>query len=159
MTKICLQLLGLTVAFLAGSIHSWSENRTWTMSDGRRAIAELAYVEGNEIFLRFGPLERRYSADIFSEADREYVRNWLRKERCGACNQPLTTRTKKAGKNSYHLSCFQCVACRKPFRGGDRFQLDQWGNLAHVQHLPYTYDCSSCGRLFLRRGASRDQIF
>ncbi len=129
------------------------------MTDGRRALAELAYVEGDQIFLRFGPLERRYGLKTFSKDDHEYVRDWLKKERCGACNQPLTTRSKKVGKKSYHLACFECAACGKGFRGGDRFQLDQWGNLAHVQHLSQTFDCGSCGRLFPRRGSSRDQIY
>ncbi|MFP6900613.1 MAG: protein DA1, partial [Opitutales bacterium] len=68
------------------------------------------------------------------------------------------TRSKKAGKKSYHLACFQCVACRKGFRGGDRFQVDQWGNLGHLQHQSLTYDCGSCGRMFARRGVSRDLV-
>ena len=128
------------------------------MNDGRRALAELAHVEGDHVFLRFGPIERRYELKNFSKEDHEYVRNWFSKARCGACNQPLTTRTKKAGRKSYHLTCFRCVACGKGFRGGDRFQVDQWGNLGHVEHVPQLFDCDSCGRLFPRRGASRDQI-
>jgi hypothetical protein len=128
------------------------------MNDGRRALAELAHVAGDYVFLRFGPIERRYELKNFSEDDHEYVRNWFSKARCGACNQPLTTRSKKAGRKSYHLACFQCVACGKGFRGGDRFQVDQWGNLGHVEHVPQLFDCDSCGRLFPRRGASRDQV-
>ena len=151
--------LCLIFAFFAGVGLSWGETRPWTMTDGRRALAELAYVEGDQIFLRFGPLERRYGLEVFSKDDREYVRDWLSKERCGACNQPVTTRSKKVGKSSYHLACFQCAACSKSFRGGDRFQLDQWGTLAHVTHVTQMFDCGSCGRLFPRRGASRDQIY
>ena len=129
------------------------------MTDGRRALAELASVEGDQIFLRFGPRERRYSLKTFSAADHEYVRDWLTKKRCGACNQPLTTRSKKAGKQSYHVACFQCIACNKSFSGGDRFSFDQWGNFAHAQHLPLTFDCGSCSRFFSRRSASRDQTY
>ncbi len=151
--------LCLIFAFFAGVGLSWGETLPWTMTDGRRALAELAYVEGDQIFLRFGPLERRYGLEVFSKDDREYVRDWLSKERCGACNQPVTTRSKKVGKSSYHLACFQCAACSKSFRGGDRFQLDQWGTLAHVTHVTQMFDCGSCGRLFPRRGASRDQIY
>ncbi|MFP6900102.1 MAG: hypothetical protein VCA36_04115, partial [Opitutales bacterium] len=66
---------------------SFAETRTWTLTDGRRALAELAYVEGGQIFLRFGPVERRYGLDDFSAPDQEYVKKWLGKERCGACNQ------------------------------------------------------------------------
>ena len=128
------------------------------MNDGRRAVAELAYVEGDQIFLRFGPVERRYGLDKFSPPDQQFVKTWLGKARCGSCNQPLTTRSKKVGKKSYHLACFNCVACLKGFRPGDRFQIDQWGNLGHMQHQSSTYDCGSCGRLFARRGASRDQV-
>ena len=128
------------------------------MNDGRRALAELAHVEGDYVFLRFGPIERRYELKNFSKEDHEFVRNWFSKARCGACNQPLTTRSKKVGRKSYHLACFRCVACGKGFQGGDRFQVDQWGNLGHVEHVPQLFDCDSCGRLFPRRGASRDQI-
>ena len=128
------------------------------MNDGRRALAELAHVEGEYLFLRFGPVERRYPLKNFSEEDHEYVRNWSSKARCGACNQPLTTRTKKAGRKSYHLACFRCVACGKGFQGGDRFQIDQWGNLGHVEHIAQLFDCDSCGRLFPRKGASRNQV-
>ena len=113
-----------TLAFLVGVACLLGENRAWTMNDGRRAVAELAHVEGDYVFLRFGPIERRYELKNFSEEDHEYVRNWFSKARCGACNQPLTTRTKKAGRKSYHLTCFRCVACGKGFRGGDRFQVD-----------------------------------
>ena len=156
LTRIHLLLIPF---LLLGADFAWAEKRTWTMTNGRRALAELTFAEGSFIFLRFGPLERRFELNEFSQVDREYVRKWVGKERCAACNLPLTTRIKKTANKTYHLSCFHCLACGKSFKGGDRFILGQWGNLVHSQHQSQTFQCGSCRRFFPRRGASTKQQF
>ncbi|KAH7698265.1 Protein Y1A5A.1 [Aphelenchoides avenae] len=51
---------------------------------------------------------------------------------CAACNDPVGETYISAMQRNYHLNCFLCAGCRKPFAGGEfRIHRDQ----------PYDNDC------------------
>ncbi len=149
----------LTCIFFLSLVCSvWSEPRTWTTTDGRKAEGELFEVVGDEIGLLIGRQEFRFPLSRFIPADHSFVRQWQSKPRCHLCHNPLGTRTMEAGGRTYHTSCFRCLVCKKVFKGGDKFRRDQWGMLAHVEHFSFVATCGSCGRMFRKRDARPQQV-
>ena len=153
---MCRLPVGLVFGLLVCSVSG--ESRTWTTTDGRKAEGELFEVVGDEVGLVISGQEYRFPLSRFTPADRAFVRQWQTKPRCKLCSKPLGTRTMEAGGKTYHTSCFRCLVCKKVFKGGDKFRRDQWGMLAHVNHFPFVATCDSCGRMFVKREARREQI-
>tara|TARA_Y100000588_G_C14259968_1_gene927171 strand:+ start:960 stop:2003 length:1044 start_codon:yes stop_codon:yes gene_type:complete len=135
-----------------------AELRTWTTTDGRKAQGEIFEMEAGQIGLRISNREYRFSLSRFIERDQVYARKWQSQPRCKLCSKALGTRTMEAGGKTYHTACFKCLVCKKVFKGGDKFRRDQWGMLAHVDHFSHVATCGSCGRMFAKREARKEQI-
>ncbi len=94
----------------------------------------------------------------FQREDQQYLQQWSSLRRCASCSGALSSEFREAGKLKYHPKCFRCLACRKPFAGGDELGRDPWGNVAHLDHLPAVSTCGSCSRFFRREDADRRQF-
>ncbi len=150
----------LLLGFIIGALPyvALAELRTWTTTDGRKAQGEIFEIEGDQIGLRIANREYRFSLSRFINGDQAYARKWQSQPHCELCSKALGTLTMEAGGKTYHTACFRCLACKKVFRGGDKFRRDQWGMLAHVDHFSFVATCGSCGRMFAKREAKKEQI-
>lgn len=135
------------------------ESRVWTTTSGGRSEGELFEVVGDRIGLRIRGRDYHFSISRFTPADQAYVKQWMKVPRCAACSGTLGTRSTKAGKASYHTSCFRCMVCRKNFGPGNRFRKDGWGGMVHVEHFSHTGLCGTCSRIFPKQNASKEQFF
>ena len=153
---MCRLLVGFVPWLLACLV--LGQSRTWTTTDGRKAEGELFEVVGDEIGVRISGQEYRFPLSRFMPADRSFVQQWQARPRCKLCSKTLGTRTMEAGGKTYHTACFRCLVCKKVFKGGDKFRRDQWGMLAHVDHFSFVATCGSCGRMFAKKEARREQI-
>ena len=135
------------------------EARVWTTTTGLKSAGELFEVAGNRIGLKIRGREYHFSIDRFSLSDREYIKQWALTPRCGVCSGTLGTRSKKAGKASYHVHCLKCMVCKRVVGSGESFLIDPWGGVVSAKHLSETRTCGSCSRKFVRREAKPEQFY
>tara|TARA_B100000242_G_scaffold156188_1_gene111641 strand:- start:288 stop:1340 length:1053 start_codon:yes stop_codon:yes gene_type:complete len=135
------------------------EARIWTTRDGTKSQGELIEVTDDRIGLRINGRDYHFSINRFSDQDQAYVRQWAKVSRCPVCLRGLSGKTKRTSADEFHASCFRCMVCEKGFVGGERFQRDPWGGMAHLSHGKSLESCGSCSKFFVRNKANPRQFF
>ncbi|MGA0903107.1 MAG: LIM domain-containing protein [Opitutales bacterium] len=133
--------------------------RTWTTVEGSQSEGELLSVQDNQVTLRIDGREYLFPVTRFSEADRAYLLNWQKEERCMVCLKTVQGDQMKAGSEIYHPSCFTCLVCERPFMDRQAIRRDEWGGMVHNEHFRQAHSCGSCGRLISPKTIRPEQIF